>query len=573
MTFNQWIFMFIPALFLLMPLHASAADYSITGTTIDAFLQEDGSVDVEESHTYEFDGDFNGITRELFPKEGTNITDLKAEENGESLEVEKEETMYRIFRGGEDETITVDISYHIEDGVDVFPDTADFYWPFFDSSNESEYENVIVTVHPPAQTDEVIAFGYDEAFETEEIQSNGSVIFDLGEVPEGTKGDIRTAYDKELFPAASLTADQPMRDNILAEQEEGIESAAAREHMQDRLTVIGWAVLPVISLALLGFWVMIWIRTQMKYAAVKRDFQTAGRIPRQKMSLPATLVYTNYQSLPSEAQPAALLDLVRKGYVEKLSDTRFRVLTRDGALAHEKVLLNWLFDEIGKDGEFSFDDLKAFTKNKKNHAAYRSIQNKWQKEIKNEVKIRELYEDYTKWRWIFGVAGLIMIPPTIIFPIFGLLGGLFVSLLLLIALIATTVFLNIRTVEGAEISYEWRKFKEEFKNLTPAEWNAWSEDERMRAFIYGIGINDKSLRRKNEELLSLFKNSTASAGGSLQSAGTYSGADLTTIALVAPIASSSFQSANASANPAASSSGGTGGGTGAGGGGGGSGAF
>ncbi|MCM3741869.1 hypothetical protein M3210_16575 [Oceanobacillus luteolus] len=49
----------------LLPVHAFAVDFSIEETKIDAFLQENGMVHVTELHTYEFDGDFNGITRGL----------------------------------------------------------------------------------------------------------------------------------------------------------------------------------------------------------------------------------------------------------------------------------------------------------------------------------------------------------------------------------------------------------------------------------------------------------------------------------------------------------------------------
>ena len=48
---------------------------------MDAFLQENGNVDVKETHTYDFIGEFNGITREIIPKKGTSITGFKATEN------------------------------------------------------------------------------------------------------------------------------------------------------------------------------------------------------------------------------------------------------------------------------------------------------------------------------------------------------------------------------------------------------------------------------------------------------------------------------------------------------------
>lgn len=85
---------------LLFPLNALAVDYMIEETRIDAYLQENGDVQVTEQHTYSFEGEFNGITRTLIPKEGTAITEVSASEDGTALEVEQDDNEYRIYRDG-----------------------------------------------------------------------------------------------------------------------------------------------------------------------------------------------------------------------------------------------------------------------------------------------------------------------------------------------------------------------------------------------------------------------------------------------------------------------------------------
>ena len=73
----------------LFPKQGLAVEYSITNVEIDAYLQENGNIEVKETHTYSFDGEFNGITREIIPKEGSWITEFKAIENGKPLRIEK----------------------------------------------------------------------------------------------------------------------------------------------------------------------------------------------------------------------------------------------------------------------------------------------------------------------------------------------------------------------------------------------------------------------------------------------------------------------------------------------------
>ncbi|MGG1685641.1 DUF2207 domain-containing protein [Pseudalkalibacillus sp. NRS-1564] len=84
---------------LLIPVNVWAVEFSIEATDITAQLHEDGQVDVKESHTYEFDGDFNGITRRLISKEKTTIKNFQATENGKELKVEKDGDVYKVYRG------------------------------------------------------------------------------------------------------------------------------------------------------------------------------------------------------------------------------------------------------------------------------------------------------------------------------------------------------------------------------------------------------------------------------------------------------------------------------------------
>ncbi|WP_369809880.1 DUF2207 domain-containing protein [Gracilibacillus caseinilyticus] len=110
-----------------LPGHVFAVDYSIENTEINAYLQKNGDVEVTEQHTYQFEDEFNGITRTLIPKEKTQIIDFQALENNTSLHEEQEKNLYKIYRSGSDQEVTVDLSYTITNGVEVYTDLAQFY--------------------------------------------------------------------------------------------------------------------------------------------------------------------------------------------------------------------------------------------------------------------------------------------------------------------------------------------------------------------------------------------------------------------------------------------------------------
>ncbi|MDQ0252671.1 hypothetical protein J2S74_000043 [Evansella vedderi] len=588
------IFVFIFVLFFFIPMQVLAVDYKITDVEINAYLQEDGNVRVEERHTYSFSGEFGGIIRVLIPKEGSQIANLEAFEGSAVLNVEANETEYRIYRPGADETITVDLVYDIYNGVEVYADVAEFYWPFFDKSNESTYENMTIHVFPPEETvGEVIAFGYDEAFEKEVVLEGGQVQFQMGMVPAKSNGDIRVAYDAALFPAAPIKSDELMRGEILGAQQQLMDEVIAQAERRESVATVGGVVLAVAGLVLLVFLLRAWGAAVGRKQALRRELAEFHGVPEERLSMVGTIFFTNYGQLLPETVAAALLDLVRKGHVKKIDEDRFQLVNRSGLLESEEALVRWLFDEIGSEGEFSFEGLTEYTMDKGNHEKYQLLQADWNKAVRAEVKAAELSEKRAGMRWTAGLFSVILIPFSISFVVNDLIGLFLGALGLLVALLGFALGYHPRTWDGAKIALEWRKFKEQFPKMGADEWQRLSEDDKMRAFIYGLGTNEKSLKKKNESLVKGFKLGSGNRFGRVSDGGasypgqlgqswqpgqsaTVYGFDPTWI-FVAGAASSNFKTAERTTAPATGgdASGGSfgGGGAGTGGGGGGSGAF
>src|SRR5699024_2769568 len=146
-------------------------------------------------------------------------------------------TEYKIHRKGENETVTIELSYLIEDGLTIYSDVAEFAWPFFDTNNESDYEQFEVTVSPPQQTNDVIAFGDDSAMGSEHIQENG---------------DSKDAYDANLFPKAEVSEDILMREEIESEKQALKDKQIAFEKRRNTLDNIVPYILGVLGLLFIG---------------------------------------------------------------------------------------------------------------------------------------------------------------------------------------------------------------------------------------------------------------------------------------------------------------------------------
>ena len=287
-------------------------------------------------------------------------------------------------------------------------------------------------------------------------------------------------------------------------------------------------------------------------------------LPKQILSLPATIYFTNNSSLPPQAFAAALLDLVRQGYVNKTS-THLKLTGRKSTLTHENVLMEWLFKKIGTDQTFSFKDLTSYTKNKKNHTQYHLFQSEWKAAVKQEVESHSLYEKKTVYRLIIGLSSLLLLPFLFLFLMYDLIGSFLALIPLIITVIIYAIAYRPKTWEGAKMVLDWKNFRTRFKDIPQTEWETWSEDDRMRAYIYGLGMNDDDIANKNEDLVEAFIPPSNPYDDS---------ANFYTITYLGPNASSNFRSAyhsTGSTSSGGSFSSSSGGGTG--GGGGGSGAF
>jgi hypothetical protein len=553
-------FLFIVMITLLFPLQVFAVDFSINQSDIHAYLKENGNVHVTETHTYEFDGEFNGITRSLIPKKETSITNFEATEDGTPLKVEQEEEIYKIYRSGQDEVITIELSYLIENGIEVYSDMAQFYWPFFDTSNESDYENLTIYVHPPQATKDGIALGYDEAEGTEHMEDNGTVMFQMGLVKGGEKGDIRVAYDRNLFPATTVHDDSPIREKLLEEKQAIIDKQIAFENRKERLDNMAVYLFSALTLYLFAILFFAWRRRQNIALEAQRQNSYHSVVPKQVMSMPATIYFYRNHSIPhAEMLTVGLMDLVRKGNVRKNKDDRYRLGNPITDHHHEDHLIHFLFDQVGENGVFTFKQLNTYMNKGENQETFQNQILHWLKLIKEEVQSHRLTEKKFKLRWLTGIIGFLSIPLIIIFLIHELFMWTFFFAMFMIVLFTFSIAYRPLTIKGHIIKNQWKQLQEKLEQTTAGKWNTWSEDDKERALIFSTGLNNNKLKEKNKSFIYEMDDSLASP------------TNMFLLLAVSSSATTNFHSATEISAQSSSVTPGTG--TGVGGGGGGSGAF
>ena len=544
---------------MIVPQHVFAVDYTIEQMSIDVYLQEDGHVAVTEQFTYDFPSSFNGIIRTLHAKEGTSIIDVIATEEGTSLTVERDENDYLIHRQGKNETITIELMYMIENGLDLYNDIGEFYWSFIDENNPSDYEQATITVHPPNQTEDAIALGYGAAEGIADISDGGQVKYAFGKLSSGVGADIRIAYDRELFPEAMVTEDIAMREEIIAEKNEQIEAQETFIKQQATAKKVAPYMIALFGIYFFMLIVYAWRKNKRVMAEIDRRYVAPFFVPEEIMSLPATILYMR-SMLTGQALTAALLDLVRKGHVKQDDESSFVVQNKMVEHFHEKHLIDWLFYIIGTEGHFQPGDLKAYTDDERNQEQYQKDYTTYQQAVHDELASHHLYETNGKQRLFIGLSSLLIIPCFVYLAIYEQWIAVILAGLLLIGILIFALVYRPRTLLGKKIKRDWDHLQEKYPSIESDDWESLRDDEQRRAFIYSLGFNDKQMATKNELLLQE------------ENIQIFPGLDPTTLIVMSAFMSSQFNHANSvSAESSSVSTIGTG--TGVGGSGGGSSAF
>ena len=212
-----------------------------------------------------------------------------------------------------------------------------------------------------------------------------------------------------------------------------------------------------------------------------------------------------------------------------------------------------------------FPYLSKYTKRVTNHEKYQTNQFKWSHAVQEEVKENELYERSIGYRWTIGLTSILLLPLLVLFPIYELYAWFPFTLALFFTVISYAIFYRPKTWKGLTITHEWNLLKMHLKEWDVNEWKELPEDDKMHAYIYGLGIKNKDIMKNSDKLVNSFE---VLISTSSYQCGAYSPVNFATIAYFGPMASTYFYSAqkrtestfNSSSSGSSSSGGGTGGG-------------
>jgi uncharacterized membrane protein YgcG len=212
------------AVLLAGPLSSAAGARSLEMLSVEvvARVNPDGSMDVVERLQIDFDGDFNGGTREI-PRGDDSIVGFEVTEDGDPRDLapgfdDPNAGEVRWFGSADHEPITgehtYELSYTVLDAADVFPDVGVLNWQFIGSGFPA-IGRVEVEVTMPGDGRDLRAFAHGDLRGVVQPVGN-TVVLRVFDNPEGSLVEARI-----VVPAAAFTVaptGEPALEEILAEE-------------------------------------------------------------------------------------------------------------------------------------------------------------------------------------------------------------------------------------------------------------------------------------------------------------------------------------------------------------------
>ncbi|WP_085991114.1 DUF2207 domain-containing protein [Oceanobacillus senegalensis] len=413
------------SMLLLMGCVGEERSFSIDQVSIDAYIQDNGDIHVEEFFTYTFDGSYEGMTRTI-ESDVENFQAFLTDGSGTSgnlkpLEIDKEEDTFEIFSESKDETKQVVYQYKIEGSVKKYSDVADLRYAFFDDSNETDLHQVSISIYPPSKTMANTHYFLHEDESGSLTKQTNHLRYTNDLLKAGETSLIRFVFPADQLTALTameLNSDKKMEESILLAEQEYTERATYLEENMGEIT----AFLPMIIIGVIVVATIMLIFHPNRYRGSKRDDECIRLLEKTD---PLFVKYLKeYFNLSHDSFIAALFSLKQRGVVrmeevpskyDNNNDT-YRFTWLDNAAevgAADQFLFQWLFTEKDEKGRYFLLESLLDNEHEPDEAKEKKAEH-FEKNFPDWSKLVKDREEFKGLRRPFKAYSLLSIPVLII---------------------------------------------------------------------------------------------------------------------------------------------------------------
>lgn len=538
--------------FLCIPVVTLAADYDIEHFYIDATLKDNGDMDVSELIV--LDGTFNGYERDIIYQ--SSYTNYNAS-NIENLSVSAKhvnkvsfETFYeyfdtfsqvtyanngdmgkyilsslsdgirlRMYYSTDNESTAFLIKYTLKDVGILHSDVVEYYWNFIGNGFEDDIKDLQIRVNYPSKMnkDDFSWWFHGPLTGNSDIvnvnSAYTSVLASVKKVSAYEAVDFRTIVPKDGFNELLFkkigneevkTSIIEHEDEIVAKDLEKIKKNKTLFYTFEGLSVIYYVIL-----------IIVWIYVYKKY--------DKERTPKFNLEYNREFIddynvevidYLMNSNITPNAMSASIMNLIYKKNIkaekilEEKDGYKFTLLNRDNLNETENYLVDFLFDRVGTNNEFTTSKLKKYAKSTQTCDIFMNSYTKWKNKVIEDGKNQNFF-DKLPGRFGYGffmllAAFLIYLFGVIVFHVeFFLIHTLIFAAIIFIVYIGT---IKRKSEKGIEDYTKWKAFKKFLNDFGTFDTKELPEIilwERYLVYATIFGLADKVEKAMNVKIKEL----------------------------------------------------------------------
>lgn len=524
--------------------------YYLSGYNINIMINKDGSADFEEQLTYNFNGEFNGVLRDVDFSDTNGLKNKRVYlmKNGNLQEFELNSgnsfdgdgnpgtynfveegnlAHFKIFEASKDQEKTFVIKYKLIDAVTKYKDTAEFNRKVVDTNWKTRLDNIQinVTLPPGATKEELKVFAHGPLTGQSSILDGNKVEFKVPTVSPGTFIETLVLFPVKLVPEVSKIVDENALPRIMANEvnlaneanntreeariqvQEQLKMQQQQELNRNRLKSVGS---PIAILLILSWFIVITYLYRKYDKELKHGFE--GKYYRELPGeyTPAEMsVLMSFGMVNTRDIMATLMDLTRKKQLaitprkllkkgilgnKEITQYEISLIEKTATITlkkHEKFLISWFIVKIGNGNCVSLDEIKDYVKGKKKALEFKSDYDKWVKLVQEEATEYDFFDKTSSKVRVLGVlAGFTYLIMGIVIAAFMFTPIAIAIIIQGLILMIYSIVIKRRTAYGNEQHAMWQAFKnylKDFSRLDKAEIPAIVLWEHY--LVYAISLN------------------------------------------------------------------------------------
>ena len=554
--------LFMLFLFFCFPVFVEArVDYDITNYFIDATILEDGDVFVKELIV--LDGTFNGYIRDIVYKNdkleyqesidfsqsaiynasGFKNTSIYAKKfsdeelsfdtfndsftkltkayyaedamNGEFIESGIENgKSYKMYYEADNEVVGFLLEYTLEDVVVLHDDVAELYWTFLGSDFEDPIYDLQIKVHLPKEdpSDNFRAWAHGDLTGNIEFLDRQTLLATVNKVAANTAIDVRTTFDASLMNESlvSKKTNEVALDQIIEVEEARAKDANLLREKNARNLFTANILCIVYIIIILIWWIYVYFRYDREYKSSFNVKYNREFIENYNVEV---VDYLMNQTITPNAMSASILNLIYKKNIQvnelptekkKTKNYEFVLVNRDQTTDTEDVLLDFLFETVGKENKFTTEELKKYAAGSNTYMNFQKSFSNWQNCVRKDGEKQNFFEK--NGLPIVSSIFLLLIAFFIIFFISYLKVDTFLALIVMalsIVFLIYSLLIRKRTKKGNEDYVRWKAFKnflEDFGRFDIKELPEVALWEKYLVYATVFGLADQVEKAMNVKI-------------------------------------------------------------------------